>query len=154
MNLFAWNSCCLIVDLQNGIVQLSVNGQISPINKSIPQIIDNRNVSLFNLWTNMEMISQLNVYTNIQDHMYGCGKPGNILAWPGSNIGKTGGPFETFTKEKKEKISLICNKLQTDTYLIIPIQVKQQLANTFCRNLGKFCASFDNHTKSNGSYAF
>jgi hypothetical protein len=118
-------------------IRLNVNEKFSPVFKSVPEIIGNTSVSLDNLWTNMEIISQFNVYTNIQDQMYGCGKPGNFQAWSGRNTSEIENPFKNLIKEKIAKISLICNRSKTETYLMIPTQIKQRLAMTFCKNLGK-----------------
>ena len=132
--LFAWNTCCLTVDLHHGVFKLSVNGLFQSVNFSAPEIVNNRNVSLFNLWTNMEITSQINIYTNRPDEMYGCGKPGNLLAWSGYS-GKNSRLFQKFIKEKSKKVESICNN-QEERYIMIPVKLKFSLAVNVCRNLG------------------
>ena len=132
--LFAWNTCCLTVDLHHGLFKLSVNGLFQSVNFSAPEIVNNRNVSLFNLWTNMEITSQINIYTNMPDEMYGCGKPGNLLAWSGYS-GKNSRVFQKFIKEKSKKVESICNN-QEERYIMIPVKLKFSLAVNVCRNLG------------------
>ena len=132
--LFAWNTCCLTVDLHHGLFKLSVNGLFQSVNFSAPEIVNNRNVSLFNLWTNMEITSQINIYTNRPDEMYGCGKPGNLLAWSGYS-GKNSRLFQKFIKEKSKKVESICNN-QEERYIMIPVKLKFSLAVNVCRNLG------------------
>ena len=132
--LFAWNTCCLTVDLHHGLFKLSVNGLFQSVNFSAPEIVNNRNVSLFNLWTNMEITSQINIYTNMPDEMYGCGKPGNLLAWSGYS-GKNSRLFQKFIKEKSKKVESICNN-QEERYIMIPVKLKFSLAVNVCRNLG------------------
>ena len=132
--LFAWNTCCLTVDLHHGLFKLSVNGLFQSVNFSAPEIVNNRNVSLFNLWTNMEITSQINIYTNMPDEMYGCGKPGNLLAWSGYS-GKNSRVFQKYIKEKSKKVESICNN-QEERYIMIPVKLKFSLAVNVCRNLG------------------
>ena len=132
--LFAWNTCCLTVDLHHGLFKLSVNGLFQSVNFSAPEIVNNRNVSLFNLWTNMEITSQINIYTNMPDEMYGCGKPGNLMAWSGYS-GKNSRLFQKFIKEKSKKVESICNN-QEERYIMIPVKLKFSLAVNVCRNLG------------------
>ena len=132
--LFAWNTCCLTVDLHHGLFKLSGNGLFQSVNFSAPEIVNNRNVSLFNLWTNMEITSQINIYTNMPDEMYGCGKPGNLLAWSGYS-GKNSRLFQKFIKEKSKKVESICNN-QEERYIMIPVKLKFSLAVNVCRNLG------------------
>ena len=82
----------------------------------------------------MEITSQINIYTNRPDEMYGCGKPGNLLAWSGYS-GKNSRLFQKFIKEKSKKVESICNN-QEERYIMIPVKLKFSLAVNVCRNLG------------------
>ena len=127
--------------MQDGRVQLALtNKMFQFINCTVPEVVANQNISLTNLWFNMEVISQINVHMNRKEANYRCGTPGNLMAWSGYSWEKNPVIWQQYIKEKEITMDSLCN--QQDPYTVmIPIKMKLRMATSVCSRLGKIFRS-------------
>ncbi len=103
-----------------------------------PEIVSKENASLSSLWMNMEIISQINVYTNVKEGEYGCGIPGNLVTWSGYSWEHNEILYQKYIKEKRVQFSDICNAQKAHSYILVPVKLKQHAAAKVCIKLGRY----------------
>jgi hypothetical protein len=134
LNLFAWNYFCLNLNLGNGNVKLFAKNEIQIANHSLQELVNNVNVSLSSLWINMEVISLLNIHSNMVRETHSCGAAGNLLAWSGYTWRQNENYLNSMIKETYIPVDHICEK--NDHYVLFPVQLKRQDAVKACSKIG------------------
>ncbi len=115
-------------------MKLFAKNDIQIANHSLPVLVKNVNVSLSSLWMNMEVISLLNIHSNMVRETHSCGAAGSLLAWSVYTWRQNENYLNSMIKETYIPVDHICEK--NDHYVLIPVQLKRQDAVKACSKIG------------------